>query len=254
MESPMESSRKSSRKLSMKSLMESLMEPSMESFMKSSMEPPMESSPESYKDESGTIWETWMQMEIEKKLIEDRVLELERAVASCGPKDRVFNKQMRQSLVNIELSEYILRMGKVPLNESVSHTVTISNPGLLPVSFQADGSVLQHTGFSVDLDHVQGLTYCHSHKFEVHFNSANLPLGEVDVLLPIKVAGGCTVHIHFYATVIDTFSTKCKLPRKRQKSNGSKILRSSKSGTANLASSSEDKEPESSIYSSKDKP
>ncbi|XP_068883105.1 hydrocephalus-inducing protein homolog isoform X4 [Aphelocoma coerulescens] len=252
MESPMESSRKSSRKLSMKSLMESLMEPSMESFMKSFMEPPMESSLESYKDESGTI--TWMQMEIEKKLIEDRVLELERAVASCGPKDRVFNKQMRQSLVNMEVSEYILKMGKVPLNESVSHTVTISNPGLLPVSFQADGSVLQDTGFSVDLDQVQGLTYCHSHKFEVHFNSANLPLGEVDVLLPIKVAGGCTVHIHFYATVIDTFSTKCKLPRKKQKSNGSKILRSSQSGTADLASSSEDKEPESSIHSSEDKP
>jgi len=44
-------------------------------------------------------------------------------------------------------------------------------------------------GFCVELDRVKHLPCCETKTFEVHFDpqSANLPLGEVDVLLPIKV-------------------------------------------------------------------
>lgn len=40
-----------------------------------------------------------MKMEMEKKLIEDHTLELETGVTSRAPEDRIFNKQMCQSLV-----------------------------------------------------------------------------------------------------------------------------------------------------------
>lgn len=45
------------------------------------------------------------------------------------------------------------------------------------------------SGFSVCLDHVKRLPYCETKTFEVCFDpqSASLPLGKVDVLLPIKV-------------------------------------------------------------------
>lgn len=44
-------------------------------------------------------------------------------------------------------------------------------------------------GFSVGLDRVKHLPCCETETFEVRFDpqSANLPLGEVNVLLPIKV-------------------------------------------------------------------
>lgn len=44
-------------------------------------------------------------------------------------------------------------------------------------------------GFTVELDRVRNLPYCETETFEVRFDpqSASLPLGAVDVLLPIKV-------------------------------------------------------------------
>ncbi|XP_074708608.1 hydrocephalus-inducing protein homolog [Strix uralensis] len=47
------------------------------------------------------------------------------------------------------------------------------------------------------------LQYQQTKVFEVRFDpqSANLPLGEVDVLLPIKVAGGPTFHVRLHASV-----------------------------------------------------
>ncbi|KAF7242763.1 Hydrocephalus-inducing protein [Varanus komodoensis] len=59
-------------------------------------------------------------------------------------------------------------------------------------------------GFNTELDRVKNLPFCQTQTFEVWFDpqSANQPLGEVDVLLPIKVVAGPTFHISLRATVI----------------------------------------------------
>ncbi|XP_074748293.1 hydrocephalus-inducing protein homolog isoform X5 [Strix uralensis] len=68
---------------------------------------------------------------------------------------------------------------------------------------KGEGVAVFSTGFSVELDHVKHLLYCETETFEVRFDPqrANLPLGEVDVLLPIKVAGGPTFHVRLHASV-----------------------------------------------------
>ena len=68
--------------------------------------------------------------------------------------------------------------------------VLVTHSCLLCISAALFSSV---QGFSVDLDHVKHLLCCETKVFEVRFDpqSANLPLGEVDVLLPIKVPMAC---------------------------------------------------------------
>ncbi|XP_071423982.1 hydrocephalus-inducing protein homolog [Pithys albifrons albifrons] len=109
--------------------------------------------------------------------------------------------QLDEASAIVELPAYILNMGSVIQGNVERHTVNITNTGLFPVSCWIDQSVLRGTGFSVSLDQVQCLPYCNTKRFEVLFDSNNVPFGEVDVLLPIKVAGGSTVHIHLYVTV-----------------------------------------------------
>ncbi|XP_065519812.1 hydrocephalus-inducing protein homolog [Lathamus discolor] len=83
--------------------------------------------------------------------------------------------------------------------------VTITNTGHFPASFKADGYVLCNTGFSVCLDLVKHLPCCETKTFEVCFDtqSANVPLGKVDVLLPIKVRGGPTFQVRLRAIVAE---------------------------------------------------
>ncbi|XP_033930136.1 hydrocephalus-inducing protein homolog [Melopsittacus undulatus] len=61
------------------------------------------------------------------------------------------------------------------------------------------------SGFSVCLERVKRLPSCESKTFEVCFDpqSANLPLGKVDVLLPIKVRGGPTFQVRLRAMVAE---------------------------------------------------
>ncbi|NXK09844.1 HYDIN protein, partial [Herpetotheres cachinnans] len=153
--------------------------------------------------DSDTMLNTQLQMQMEQMLIEEHALEQQKALASGRPEDAAFDQCARQRLLKVELPEYILDFGYVILGNIHTHIVKITNTGQFPVSFHADGRVLCDTGFSVELDRVKRLPYCETETFEVRFDpqSANLPLGEVDVLLPIKVAGGPTFRVRLRANV-----------------------------------------------------
>ncbi|XP_030334371.1 hydrocephalus-inducing protein homolog [Strigops habroptila] len=154
-------------------------------------------------DDSGTVLDAQLQMQMEQMLIEEHALEQQKALTSSSPEDAAFDQRARRRLLKAELPEYILDFGYIILGNIHTRIVKITNTGHFPVSFHVNGHVLCDTGFSVGLDRVKHLLYCETETFEVRFDpqSANLPLGEVDVLLPIKVTGGPTFHIRLRANV-----------------------------------------------------
>ncbi|XP_069735049.1 LOW QUALITY PROTEIN: hydrocephalus-inducing protein homolog [Phaenicophaeus curvirostris] len=154
-------------------------------------------------DGSDTKLETQIQMQMEEMLVEEHALEQMEALASSPPEDSVFDHQARCRLVEVELPEYILDLGYVILSSVHTHTVTVTNTGQFPMSFRTDGRVLRGTGFIVQPNHIKDLPCCETKTLEVRFDpeSANLPLGQVDTLLPIKVEGGPTFHIRLRANV-----------------------------------------------------
>ncbi|CAM9162906.1 unnamed protein product [Bubo scandiacus] len=144
-----------------------------------------------------------LQMQMEQMLMEEHALEQQKALTSGPPEATAFDQHACRRLLKAELPEYLLDFGYVILGNTPTHVVRITNTGQFPVSFRADRRVLRDTGNHVDLDHVKHLLCCETKVFEVRFDpqSANLPLGEVDVLLPIKVAGGPTFHVRLHASV-----------------------------------------------------
>ncbi|XP_072777511.1 hydrocephalus-inducing protein homolog [Taeniopygia guttata] len=130
---------------------------------------------------------TQLQIKTMRMLIKKAALEQQKRLTYHLPKSRFPNKQLRQSLVKVKLPEYILDMGPVLKGFTKRSTLEITNAGQIPVSFQADLSALQDTGFSVDLGLIKSLPPSHSVAFEVHFESAHQPPRDVDVLLPIEV-------------------------------------------------------------------
>ncbi|XP_068874988.1 hydrocephalus-inducing protein homolog [Aphelocoma coerulescens] len=147
--------------------------------------------------DSDTVWDTWMQKKLVKKLIRQAALEQQRIHTG-----KLFpGKELRQNLVIIELPEYILDMDTVLKGYTEKRTVEISNPGPMEVSFQVDQSVLQDTGFTVNLEGVTYLPQRCAMSFEVCFESTRQPVGEVDVVLPIMVTEGPTWLIHLRAKV-----------------------------------------------------
>ncbi|CAM9137516.1 unnamed protein product, partial [Bubo scandiacus] len=129
-----------------------------------------------------------LQMQMEQMLMEENAQEQQKALASGAPEATAFDQHAHQRLLKAELPEYLLDFGYVILGNTPTQVVRITNTGQFPVSFRADRRVLRDTGNHVDLDHVKHLLCCETKVFEVRFDpqSANLPLGEADVLLPIK--------------------------------------------------------------------
>ncbi|XP_008933568.1 PREDICTED: hydrocephalus-inducing protein homolog, partial [Merops nubicus] len=154
-------------------------------------------------EDSDSMLDTQLQMRLEEMLMEEHALEQQKALAFSPREDTSFDQRARRRLLKAQLPEYILDLGYVILGSIQTHIVKITNTGQFPVSFHADGRVLRDTGFSVELDRVKHLPYCETETFEVRFDpqGAHLPLGGVDVLLPIKVAGGPTFHIRLRANV-----------------------------------------------------
>ncbi|XP_064243238.1 hydrocephalus-inducing protein-like [Passer domesticus] len=129
--------------------------------------------------DSGIVLNTQMQIKMMNMLIERTFLELQQILPSHPPKSRFPDKELCQSLVKVELPQYVLDMGPVLKGYTETHTLKITNPGQIPVSFQANVSVLQDTGFSVDLDQKNGLPPNHTVAFDVRFESAHRPQGDV---------------------------------------------------------------------------
>ncbi|XP_030368417.1 hydrocephalus-inducing protein homolog isoform X2 [Strigops habroptila] len=156
-------------------------------------------------DDSGTVWDAQLQMQMEEMLIEEHALEQQKALASRLPEDTAFHQRVHRRLLKAELPEYILDFGYIIPGDIHTHTVKMTNTGHFPVSFHADGYVLYNTGFSVCLDRVKRLPCCETKTFELCFDpqSANLPVGKVNALLPIKVTGGPTFQVRLRAIVAE---------------------------------------------------
>ncbi|XP_054029320.1 hydrocephalus-inducing protein homolog [Dryobates pubescens] len=137
-----------------------------------------------------------LQMQLEDILLKE-------AVACSAPGEAALRPRARRRLLKAELPEHVLDFGCVALGGSHRRTVKVTNPGQFPVSFQVRGQVLSGTGFSVDLGLVKQLPCSQSRTFTVCLEpqSAALPLGEVDVLLPLQVAGGPTFRVLLHARV-----------------------------------------------------
>ncbi|XP_077166200.1 hydrocephalus-inducing protein homolog isoform X2 [Paroedura picta] len=156
---------------------------------------------DAFVDESINAFDMQLQMEVERLLVQQHALEQQQFLVY---EDSSVSQRTRRRLVKAQLPEYILDFGYIILGTIRTHVVKITNTSQFPVSFHADKRHLRDTGFTIELDRVKNLPYCETETFEIRFDpqSANLPLGEVKVLLPIKVMSGPTFHISLCATVI----------------------------------------------------
>ncbi|KAM6324924.1 hydrocephalus-inducing protein homolog [Podargus strigoides] len=154
--------------------------------------------------DSGAVLDTRLLMQMEQMLIEEHALEQQKALTSGPGEDTAFDQCARQRLLKAQLPEYVLDFGYVILGSIHTHIVKVTNPGQCPASFHADRRVLGNTGFSVELDSSKPLPCCETTTFRVCFDpqSASLPLGEVEVRLPVKVTGGPTFHVLLRANVV----------------------------------------------------
>ncbi|XP_003791425.1 hydrocephalus-inducing protein homolog isoform X2 [Otolemur garnettii] len=145
-----------------------------------------------------------LQMEIERLIVQNYALEHQHSIIPNGTDITCCSNWNLRRLIKVQLPEYILDFGYIVLGEVRTHIIKITNTSHFPVSFHAVKHFLQDTGFSTELDRVKNLPYGETETFEVRFDplGANLPVGNKEVMLPIKVVGGPTVNICLQANVI----------------------------------------------------
>ncbi|XP_036605974.1 hydrocephalus-inducing protein homolog [Trichosurus vulpecula] len=141
-----------------------------------------------------------LQMEVERLIIQHHALEQQKLL---NLEESFFSYRSRRRLLKTHLPEYILDFGYIILGNVRTHIVKITNTSNLPVSFHAEKSALHDSGFSVQLDRVRNLPFCETEAFEVRCDpqAANVSIGNKEVILPIKVLGGPTLHICLRAKV-----------------------------------------------------
>ncbi|XP_077029165.1 hydrocephalus-inducing protein homolog [Agelaius phoeniceus] len=159
---------------------------------------------------SGTVSDSQLQIKMMRMLMEKAALELQQKLTSHPLKSRFPDKELCQSLAKVELPQYVLDMGPVLRGYTETRSLKITNPGQIHVSFKVDVSVLQDTGFSVGLDQMICLPPNNSVDFDVRFESAHKPYGDVEVLLPIEVTEGPMYSIRIRATVSEVSLTLTK--------------------------------------------
>uniref|UniRef100_A0A2K6GI20 HYDIN axonemal central pair apparatus protein n=1 Tax=Propithecus coquereli TaxID=379532 RepID=A0A2K6GI20_PROCO len=145
----------------------------------------------------------YLQMEVERLIVQGYALEHQKSIIPDLTNNTCLSHWSCCKTAKIQLPEYTLDFGYIVLGEVRTHIVKITNTSHFPVSFHAEKRVLHDTGFSTELDRVKNLPYCETEIFEVRFDpqGANLPVGNKEVILPIKVVGGPTVHICLQAKV-----------------------------------------------------
>ncbi|XP_059006937.1 hydrocephalus-inducing protein homolog [Mustela lutreola] len=151
-----------------------------------------------------------LQMEVERLIVQGYAIEHQKTIIPDSTDDLSYRS--RQKLAKVQLPEYILDFGYIILGDVRTHIIKITNTSHFPVSFHAEKRVLHDTGFSTELDRVKNLPYCETETFEIKFDpqGASLPVGNKEVILPIKVVGGPTVHICLQAKVtIPTMTLSC---------------------------------------------
>ncbi|XP_021112382.1 hydrocephalus-inducing protein homolog isoform X2 [Heterocephalus glaber] len=154
-------------------------------------------------DESSEL-SAYLQMKVDQLIIQAYALEHQKTVIPDPTENTCFSHWSRRKLAKVQLPEYILDFGYIVLGDVQTHIIKITNTSHFPVSFHAEKRVLRDTGFSTELDRVKNLPYYETETFEIRFDpqGANLPVGSKEILLPIKVVGGPTVHICLRAKVI----------------------------------------------------
>ncbi|KAM5296381.1 hydrocephalus-inducing protein homolog isoform 1-T2 [Glossophaga mutica] len=170
----------------------------------------LETTEEIPEDESSEL-NAQLQMEVERLLVQNYAIEHQKTVIP-DPSDNV-SHWSRLRMAKIQLPEYILDFGHIILGDVRAHIVKITNTCHIPVSFHAEKRVLHDTGFSTDLDRVKNLPYCETETFEVRFDphGTSLSVGNKEVVLPVKVVGGPTIHICLQAKVtIPTMTLSCE--------------------------------------------
>ncbi|CAH7062215.1 Hydin [Phodopus roborovskii] len=163
-------------------------------------------------EEEATEISAHLQMEVERLIVQDYALEHQKAISSSTTDDTYFSHRSRRKIAKVQLPEYILDFGYIVLGDVRTHIIKITNTSHFPVSFHAEKHVLHDTGFSTELDRVKHLPYCETETFEVRCDpqGANLPVGNKEVVLPIKVFGGPTIHLCLQATVtIPSMTLSC---------------------------------------------
>ncbi|XP_021570831.1 hydrocephalus-inducing protein homolog, partial [Carlito syrichta] len=168
--------------------------------------------PEEMLEDDSTELSAHLQMEVERLIVQSYALEHQKTVTADLIDDTYFSHRSCRRLTKVQLPEYILDFGYIVLGDVRTHIIKITNTSHFPVSFHADKRVLHETGFSTELDRVKHLPYCEMETFEMRFDpqGANLPVGNKEVILPIKVVGGPTVHIRLQAKVtIPTMTLSC---------------------------------------------
>ncbi|XP_069882349.1 hydrocephalus-inducing protein homolog isoform X1 [Dipodomys merriami] len=161
-------------------------------------------------DDESTELSAHLQMEVERLIVQEFALDRQKTINSTD--DTCFSHKGHRRLARIHLPEYILDFGHIVLGDVRTHIIKITNTSHFPVSFHAEKHVLHDTGFSTELDRVKNLPYCETETFEMRFDpqGANLPVGNKEIILPIKVVGGPTVYIILRANVtIPTMSLSC---------------------------------------------
>ncbi|XP_073911808.1 hydrocephalus-inducing protein homolog [Castor canadensis] len=164
-------------------------------------------------EDESTELSAHLQMEVERLIVQDYALDHQKTVPSDSTDDSYVGYRNRPKLAKVQLPEYILDFGFIVLGEVRTHIIKITNNSHFPVSFHAEKRILHDTGFSIELDRVKSLPYCETETFEVRFDpqGANLPMGNKEVILPIKVVGGPTVHICLRANVtIPAMTLSCR--------------------------------------------
>ncbi|XP_054435188.1 hydrocephalus-inducing protein homolog [Pteronotus mesoamericanus] len=170
----------------------------------------LETTEEMHEDESSEL-NAQLEMEVERLIVQNYAIEHQKTIIP-DPTDDV-SHWSRLRLAKIQLPEYILDFGHIILGDVRTHIIKITNTNYIPVSFHAEKRILHDTGFSTELDRVKNLPYCETETFEVRFDTqgTNLSVGNKEVILPIKVVGGPTVHICLQAKVtIPTMTLSCE--------------------------------------------
>ncbi|XP_039769505.1 hydrocephalus-inducing protein homolog isoform X2 [Ornithorhynchus anatinus] len=163
-------------------------------------------------EDSFPVLDALFHLEVERLIIQEHALEQQKLILRDSTENSPQSHRVCRKLVKAQLPEYILDFGYIILGNILTHVVKITNTSQFPVSFQAVRRALHDTGFSTELDRVKNLPYCEMETFEVKFDpqSANLPVGYTEVLLPIKVVGGPTFHISLRAKVtIPSLTMSC---------------------------------------------
>ncbi|XP_044902281.1 hydrocephalus-inducing protein homolog isoform X9 [Felis catus] len=170
----------------------------------------LEITEELHEDESSEL-SAQLQMEVERLIVQGYSIEHQKTIIPDSTDD--FSYRNRRRLAKVQLPEYILDFGYIILGDIRTHIIKITNTSHFPVSFHAEKRILHDTGFSTELDRVKNLPYCETETFEVKFDpqGASLSVGNKEVVLPIKVVGGPTVHICLQAKVtIPAMTLSCE--------------------------------------------